>query len=128
MIVVDTSVLIAILQGEPEAEHFLEVLSGEPRCVLGAPTKFEALLVAAKRPNGQADLNAFIDELGIKVIDWTDDHASIASEAFLRFGKRRHKANLNFGDCMSYALAKSLNAPLLFKGDDFALTDITSAL
>lgn len=70
-----------------------------------------------------------IDTLRIEISAWTRQHADIAAEAFLRFGRGRgHAAKLNFGDCMAYALAKSLDAPLLFKGDDFALTDIRSAL
>ena len=69
-----------------------------------------------------------LDENGIETVDWTNSLADIATEAFMRFGKGRHKASLNFGDCMAYALAKSLDAPLLYKGDDFAKTDIESAL
>ena len=64
----------------------------------------------------------------IEVVDWTDAMVSLAIDAFLKFGKGQHKAKLNFGDCMAYALAKSLNAPLLYKGADFAQTDIRSAL
>ncbi len=127
MIVVDTSVLIAILQDEPEASDFLTIISSG-RSVVGAPTQFETLLVAAKHPTGQADIGKLIASSSIECVPWTLQHATIAADAFLRFGKGRHKAALNFGDCMAYALAKSLDAPLLFKGNDFALTDIRSAL
>lgn len=127
MIVVDTSALIAILQSEPEAEHFLDVLERSAQCLIGAPTRFEALLVTARHPTGQADLLTLIDELAIEIVDWTSAHADFANCAFLEYGKGQHPAKLNFGDCMAYALAKSMNAPLLFKGDDFALTDVRRA-
>ncbi len=127
MIAVDTSALIAILQDEPEASEFLDILKTNDACVIGSPTQFEALLVAAKRPTGQADIRLLLTRAGVDTIDWTQEHANVAAEAFLRFGKGRHPAALNFGDCMAYAVAKSLDAPLLFKGDDFSQTDIRSA-
>lgn len=130
MIVVDTSAIMAIFNDEPEAPEIAALLSSGEALCMAAPTRLELIMVAVGRKDepGRDTAEALLARFGISVATWTDDHASIASEAFLRFGKRRHKANLNFGDCMSYALAKSLNAPLLFKGDDFALTDITSAL
>lgn len=78
--------------------------------------------------DGIDELNLLIEANGIEVISWTGELADAAAEAFLRFGKGLHPAKLNFGDCMAYALAKSLDAPLLYKGDDFAKTDIRSAL
>lgn len=128
MIVIDTSALIAILQDEPESALLLDALEKTSHCLIGAPTKFETLLVAAKRPTGQADVRAVLRSLQCEVADWTNDLADIAAEAFLRYGKGRHPAALNFGDCMAYALAKSLDAPLLFKGDDFNKTDIRPVL
>jgi ribonuclease VapC len=97
---------------------------------MGAPSKFELFLVmgAAQGEDGVVDARLLLDRLGIEVVDWTSDLADLATNAFLRLGKRRHRAGLNFGDCMAYALAKALDAPLLFKSDDFALTDIRRAL
>ncbi len=128
MIVVDTSALIAILQDEAEAGDFFTLLSEETDCRIGAPTKFELLMVAVRKPTGQEDVRQLLSVLNVATIDWTDKLADIAATAFLSYGKGRHPAALNFGDCMSYALAKSLGAPLLFKGDDFSKTDIRSAL
>ena len=84
--------------------------------------------VGRKDVPGRDMAEALLARFNIAVVPWTDDHAGIAADAFLRFGKGRHPANLNFGDCMAYALAKSLDAPLLFKGDDFSKTDVKSAL
>ncbi len=129
MIVVDTSALIAILRAEPDAEVFIDALQASPRCVMAAPTQFEMLMVALGRRSeeGQAAADALLVEYQIEIIGWTHAHADLAIEAFRKFGKGRHKAALNFGDCMAYALAKSLDAPLLYKGNDFALTDLRAA-
>ena len=125
MIVVDTSALVAVLHREPEGAAFLgHMLSNETS--VGAPTKFEVLLVSArlKRPGGEIDALELLQRIGPKILDWTSDHAHMALDAELRYGKGRHPAKLNFGDCMAYAVAKSLDAPLLFKGHDFAQTDV----
>lgn len=85
----------------------------------------------AEERNGERgcrDLDELIEALGVKVVEFGGRHVEAAREAFRRFGKGRHRAALNFGDCCAYALAKTLDVPLLFKGDDFALTDIKSAL
>jgi len=120
---------LAILDAEPEAAFFLEALQSSSRCVMAAPTKFELLMVALgrRREQGKVAADLLLDEYQIDVIDWTNALADVAPKAFRSFGKGRHKAALNFGDCMSYALAKSLDAPLLYKGNDFALTDLRSA-
>lgn len=128
MIVVDTSAIIAMLQQEPEAEAIAEQLRTAPAATIGAPTKFELLLVASRRPQSIDDVRNTLAAFSIAVAPWTDDLAELAIDAHLRFGKGRHPAALNFGDCMAYALAKSLDAPLLFKGDDFAKTDVRSAI
>lgn len=127
---VDASVLVAILKREEDSPSFLDVLTRADDLVIGAPSKFELLLVmgAFQGAEGIADARILLDCLNVEVLDWTGDLADVAADAFLRFGKRRHDAALNFGDCMAYAVAKSLDAPLLFKGDDFRLTDIKSAL
>ncbi len=130
MIVVDTSALVAILKREDDAEVLINAIVGAEQALIGAPTKFEFLLVMGRRQQreGINDAQALLDTLAIRACDWTDAMADVASEALLTFGKSFHPAALNFGDCMAYALAKSLDAPLLYKGDDFAKTDIRSAL
>ncbi len=130
MIVLDSSAVVAILKHEPDAQLFEIKLSEANDILIGAPTKFELLMVMARwRQAAAVDLaSSLLKAVGAKVIPWDDTLTSLAIQAEFNFGKGRHPAALNFGDCMSYALAKSLNAPLLFKGDDFALTDITTAL
>lgn len=128
MIVIDTSAVIAILQDEAEAEAFQDRIAGSSARLIAAPTKLEMLLVSSRRPNGPEIVRALIDELDCEVVEWTDSLSDIAFDCFLRYGKARHPAALNFGDCMAHALAKSLDVPLLFKGDDFSQTDIKSAL
>lgn len=126
MIVVDTSVLIAILKQEPEGETLLELIDSADHVVIGTPTFFEYLMVSTGSLGAEqeSDARALLDELGVEIIAWTREHADFAMAAFVRFGKGRHSASLNFGDCMAYALAKALDAPLLFKGNDFAATDV----
>lgn len=130
MIVVDTSALVAILRNEPEADSIAACLTQAQECVIGAPTKFELLLVMS-RPYGDQGLaiaNNLLAQYGFSVHDWTSELADIAGRALVEFGKGRHPAALNFGDCMAYAVAKSRDAPLLFKGDDFSLTDVKIAV
>lgn len=130
MIVVDTSALVAILRKEPEADVLARVIAAASRIVIGAPTKFEFLLVTAalRRAGGEQDAINLLARIDAEVLEWTSEHADLAFGALMRFGKGRHPAALNFGDCMTYAVAKALNAPLLFKGGDFTKTDIVSAL
>lgn len=130
MIVVDTSVLVAVLMTENGYTDYMARIAVAERVVIGAPTKFEFLMVSKGKLSGAGvpAANALIGAQQIEVISWHDELADIAGQAFLRFGKGQHKAALNFGDCMAYALAKSLDAPLLFKGNDFAQTDILPAL
>ncbi|MBV9079146.1 MAG: type II toxin-antitoxin system VapC family toxin [Methylobacteriaceae bacterium] len=128
MIAVDTSVVIAVLQREPERDDFLRAMSSE--AVIGAPSVLETKMVmAALEP---VTVDRFFDRLrrnvGIQVVAFTPDMADVAVEAFRRYGKGQdHPARLNFGDCMAYAVARVLGAPLLFKGDDFSHTDIEPA-
>ena len=128
MIAVDTSALIAILADEPEARAFRSVLTSI-EAVVGAPTYLEFAMVAVvKSPViTSADLAKFLGYLNVSIIDFTAEDARLAEAAFRRYGKGRHKAALNFGDCCSYATASARGLPLLFKGNDFALTDVVSA-
>ena len=125
------SALMAIYVKEPEREHFMDAIFRAAPALIAAPTAFEFLMVAhARRAKaGDAEPHAFLSRAGIRIEPWTERHVAIARDAFARFGKGQgHPAQLNFGDCMSYALAKALDAPLLYKGGDFALTDIRPAL
>ena len=129
MIVVDTSAIVAILKGEIEARSFLEIIVDEDRCFLSAVGLFEASMVMIGRGPAAAanDLDALVRRRGIEIVPFDEEQARQSRAAFVRFGKGRHPAALNFGDCVSYALARSLALPLLFKGTDFAKTDVISA-
>ena len=128
--VVDSSALIAILRGEPEEPAFRNAIRTAPNRLLGAPTRVEASMVALGRwgEPGLEQMQALIERFELEVVPLSDDHAKFAIEAFRRFGKGRHAAGLNFGDCFSYALAKATGEPLLFKGDDLSQTDIKRAV
>ena len=128
--VVDSSALIAILRGEPEEPAFRNAIRTAPNRLLSAPTRVEASMVALGRRGepGLEQMQALIERLELEVVPLSDDHAKLAIEAFRRFGKGRHPAGLNYGDCFSYALAKATGEPLLFKGDDFSQTDIKRAV
>lgn len=131
MIVADTSALIAILRLEHEADAFLDVIARAEACLLSAVSLQEASVVLASNFGTAADwhdLDLYVARFRIDVIPHDAALAHLARDAFLRFGKGRHPAGLNLGDCASYALAKQRGAPLLYKGDDFARTDIASAL
>jgi ribonuclease VapC len=97
--------------------------------MVGAPTLLEYYLVVGGRYGeiGRLEAEALVERLDLTIINFTEEMVQIASDAFMRFGKGKHKAKLNFGDCMAYAVAKAFDAPLLFKGSDFALTDVRSA-
>lgn len=127
--VIDSSGLIAILRGEAEGPAFLQAITAAPRRLMSAVTKLEAGMVAIGRgdPGGADDLDALIGELRVTIIPFDEQQADIAREAFVRFGKGRHRAGLNFGDCASYALAILEAEPLLFKGTDFGSTDVEVA-
>lgn len=128
MIVVDASALVAIGDDEPEAENFLAVLERNPSRI-SAVNYVEAglILIGRGRLATQADLDDWLKQLGASVMP-DENLASAALDAYLVYGRRRHPAKLNLADCFAYALAKTLDAPLLYKGDDFPLTDVRSAL
>lgn len=129
MIVVDSSALVALLLDEPDSRQYEEALSSDARCVVSAFTHFETSTVLMGRGGAMlvADFDRLV-ELQIEVIPYDAGHAKISRDAYLRFGKGYHPAALNLGDCVSYALAKSLDVPLLFKGEDFTLTDVRRAV
>ena len=131
MIAIDSSELVAILQNEPDALLFAEAIGGAEAIVVSAVTLFETSMVLAGRVQDETAwrlLDALIGRAKIEIVPFDAGQAAIARAAFLKYGKGRHPAALNFGDCASYALAKSKGAPLLYKGADFARTDIVSAL
>ena len=127
--VIDTSAIVAILENEPEGPGFVRLIAADEVRLLSAVSRVECTCVieGRKRAAGRADLERFLREAAIEIAPITADHAEIACEAFRRFGRGRHAAGLNIGDTFAYALAKITGEPLLFKGDDFARTDIASA-
>ena len=128
--VVDSSALMAILRREPEEHEFRDCIKLASSRLLSASTRVEAGIVALGRVGeaGLAHMQALLDNLKLETVPLSADHARLAIDAFRRFGRGRHPAGLNFGDCFSYALAKATGEPLLFKGDDFSRTDIARAL
>ena len=124
--VIDTSAIVAILQNEPEQDAFIEAIESADIRLVSAASFFEASIVILTRygMDGILDLDLFMAKAGIEISSVDSDQANIARRAFRDFGRGRHPAELNFGDCFSYALAKSLDLPLLFKGSDFSKTDI----
>ena len=130
MIVVDSSAVIAIAFGESDAAEFHGALTHSERNICSAVSFTEcAMVLIGKRGTTELqDVEELFATLKIDTVDQPAAMSRLAAEAFVRFGKGRHPAKLNLGDCFSYALARFLNAPLLYKGDDFSRTDIASAL
>lgn len=129
-LVVDTSALLAVLLLESDAGNYAEALGSASALCMAAPTWLETAMVATARSGeaGHRELVRFIDDLRIEVVPADRALVAAAFAGWLRYGKGRHPAGLNYGDCFSYALAKQSNTPLLFKGADFALTDLTPAI
>lgn len=127
MIAVDSSALVAIVLGEPEAEELLALLQGSFAVVSAANLVEAAIVVEARQgPDAARDLALLIDGAVEEVARVDREMADAAVACWRRFGKGRHPAAMNFGDCFAYALAEVRSAPLLFKGDDFAQTDVAS--
>jgi ribonuclease VapC len=130
VIAVDTSAVLAIIQGEPEGNEFINIIKNADRVVISAVSVLEAGMVLRGRRGavGFDQLTGIIDGMAIEIVPFNHLLAAGALDAFNRYGKGISPiAKLNLGDCASYALAKSMNAPLLFKGNDFSATDIVSA-
>jgi len=127
MMVVDASALVAIAEDEPERDEFLRLMSEQDALALAPVNYLEAgaVLIARGRMGSQADLDTWLRALNVTIHDAQLSRAALA--AYVRYGKGFHPAKLNLADCFAYALAKTLDAPLLFKGDDFPRTDITAA-
>jgi ribonuclease VapC len=131
---IDTSALVAILAGEPDAKSYADAIEAAPQRFIAAHVLLEASMVLPRRLDRTLEeikhaLDEFITVAAIEIMPTTDRHGREAVEAFRRFGKGRgHPARLNLGDCLSYACAKAGGHPLLFKGDDFRLTDVAPAI
>lgn len=133
MIVVDSSAIVAIVLGEPEGKQFVEAIEIAGYSALSAGNYVEASNVSEGRLGapGRSQFELLMRRLasaGLRVVAFDEATAELAREGFRRYGKGRHAAGLNFGDCFAYALAKALDAPLLFTGEDFTKTDIRSVL
>jgi ribonuclease VapC len=128
--IIDSSAIIAILNDEPERRVFNEAIERSDACLISTASFVEASIVIDNNRgyDGLRDFDLFIMSAGIELVPVDADQAHIARQAYRQFGKGRHPAALNFGDCFSYALAKATGLPLLFKGSDFAQTDIQTAL
>ena len=127
MIVVDTSALMAILLDEPSGAHCIEAINRQRPVCISAGTLTEALIVGGGRGVG-SEMAALIDRFVDEVVPIDESAARRAAEAYARWGKGRHRASLNFGDCFAYALAANRLVPLLYIGDDFSRTDAMSAI
>jgi ribonuclease VapC len=127
--IIDTSALVAVLFDEPDAEEFAQAMIAADVRRISAATFVEAAIVveAQTKAGGGRQFDALVRRAGITIEPLTEEHAQIARQAFIDYGKGRHRAALNFGDCFSYALAKATGEPLLFKGEDFKRTDVASA-
>ncbi len=127
--VIDTSAIVAIFQNEPEARRFLELIEADAIRLMSAASYVEAAIIIEDRfgYDGIRDLKLFLTEGGIDIEPVTFDQAETAREAYRKYGRGNHPAGLNYGDCFAYALAKTTGEPLLFKGNDFAQTEIDPA-
>lgn len=123
---IDSSVLIAILENEPEADRLIEAIANSPVRLISAVSVVETSIVILNRRGdaGIATLDDFLREAQIETVAVTPEQATLARHAYTHYGKGRHPAKLNFGDCFSYAAAMACGEPLLFKGNDFSETDI----
>jgi ribonuclease VapC len=124
--VIDTSALIAILLGEPEAEQCARAIAADGKRLISAFTLLETGVVieARKGEAGGRELDLLLHHAAVEVVPLTAEHGEAARRAWRRFGRGRHPAGLNLGDCCSYALSVHAGEPLLCKGDDFAKTDV----
>ena|ERR1700722_17582359 len=127
--VVDSSALVSMLLKEPRHEQLFEKAMGAEITLVGAPQALETVMVVSGRSSTDPRylLTGLLRNIGAEIVPFNEDHYEAAVTAFLRYGKGRHPAGLNFGDCMSYAFARVSGLPLLYTGGDFSKTDITAA-
>lgn len=124
--IIDPSALLAILQNEPERRLYNEAIESAETCSMSTASFVEGSMIVESRfgSDGVRDLDLFIAKAQITLVPVDIEQAHLARQAFRQYGKGRHRAGLNFGDCFSYALARSLAQPLLFKGGDFTQCDV----
>lgn len=127
--VIDTSALVAVLFGEAEAEQFAAAIEQDPVRLISSATVLEASLVVESElgEEGGRELDLLLMKAALETIAFNAEHLTIARDAYRRYGKGRHPAGLNFGDCFSYALSQATGEPLLFKGGEFSQTDVAIA-
>jgi ribonuclease VapC len=125
----DTSAVLAVLQDEAERAEFVSLIEQSSRRIISAVSVLEAAMVLEGRrgDDAGADLDLFLQRASIETVAFDQEQLMVARSAFRRFGRGRHAAGLNFGDCASYALAQWSGEPLLFKGRDFTETDVARA-
>jgi ribonuclease VapC len=125
-VTLDTSAVLAVLQDEPERAEFIGLIEQDVRLIISSVSVLEAAMVleGRKGDDAGADLDAFLLRTSTEIVPFDSEQLSLARRAFRRFGKGRHPAGLNFGDCVAYALALWSGEPLLFKGSDFSATDV----
>lgn len=128
--IVDSSAVLAILFKEPERDVFATALSEAGVRLVSSVNAFEAAVVVSLRkgPSGIRELDLLFHHAGVEIVSFTESHLRLAREAYERYGKGRHPAGLNLGDCCAYALARHSGETLLFKGDDFPRTDVVPAV
>lgn len=127
--VLDSSALVSIFLEEPGFEELARKIDRAPVVVIGAATLVEATIVLDGRLAGSAveRIASYLKSIDAEILSFNEEHYHSAVEAFLRFGKGRHAASLNFGDCLTYAIAEVSGLPLLYVGNDFSKTDIEAA-
>ena len=128
--VIDTSAVMAILLGEAEAETFAVAIEGDPTRLMSAASALESAIVIETRkgPAGGREYDLLMHRAQIEVVPFSAEQSDVARDGWRRFGEGRHAAGLNLGDCFSYALAVTSGEPLLFKGEDFGLTEVRVVL
>jgi ribonuclease VapC len=124
--IIDSSAILAVIGKESGYERIVHQLAASPATRIGAPTRLETAIVLTARfgPRGKTALARFLQENSIETVAFGEEHASVALDAYSRFGKGRHPAALNFGDCCTYAVASVADEPLLCRGNDFSQTDL----
>lgn len=127
--ILDSSAIVAVIREEEGSDRLVEAIEGASQLGIGTPTATESAIVLVRRYGlvGRLGLARFFEENDVMTIPFDERHWSVSAEAFIRYGKGRHPAALNYGDCMAYATARVAEAPLLFVGADFAQTDVASA-
>lgn len=127
--IIDTSAVLAVLLGEPDAERYEDAIATAWPRRMSVVALLEAAMVVESRGGAVAgqQLDVLLEKAAVELVPVTSEHANVARRAWRRFGKGNHPAALNFGDCFAYALAETTGEPLLFKGEDFARTDIEAA-